>query len=188
MKPQIPHLAVQPMGTEIASFDTYPEITKAVDTLADAQFDVSAVTIVGTDPKVVEQVVGRLTWGRVITSGLVSGAMMGLLFSLFFVLLVPGPWALVLAWTIAGALGFAIAQGIGYALTGGQRDFATAGQKIVATRYGLQVRPEVAAAARQILTEKGILRAPAPQVDLSTPPRYGERIEPAPGAENPPAN
>lgn len=188
-----PRIPLVPVGQEIASFDNYLEASKAVDALADGDFPVQTVTIVGTDLKMVERVTGRLTWGKVLLSAALSGAMFGLMLSLFFVLLVPGaPWNLLAVWAIAGALGFALMQGLAYAMTGGQRDFSSSGQGVVATRYGLQCAPEQVNNAKQILVNKGIIQpapAPAREIDLTQPPLYGERIgqgEDAPRAEDGP--
>ncbi len=178
-----------PVGTEIASFENYPDASKAVDTLADADFPVEALTIVGTDLKMVERVTGRITWAKVLGSGALSGAFFGLMLSLFFVLLIPdAPWSLVLVWMLAGAIGFALMQGLLYAMSGGQRDFSSTGQGVVATRYGLQCAKEHVSRAKELLAEAGIITrpgTPAREVDLTQPPQYGERI--APGADVPQA-
>ncbi|MBF1087228.1 MAG: hypothetical protein HXL39_02770, partial [Schaalia sp.] len=50
-----------PTGTEVASYETYAQARAGVDFLSDAGFDVSAITIVGSDLLLVERVKGRLT-------------------------------------------------------------------------------------------------------------------------------
>lgn len=177
-----PTIAVVPVGQEIASFESYPNVSKAVDTLADIGFPVQHLTIVGTDLRMVERVTGRVTWGKVLFSGALSGALFGLMLSIFFVLLIPDTtWTLAIGWMVAGAVGFALAQGMVYALSGGQRDFSSR-MGVVATRYGLQATPEHAAAARQLLIEHRVIPPPPStrrDVDLSVPPQYGERIDTA---------
>lgn len=177
---QNPNIPIVPVGREVAAFDSYLEASKAVDALADADFPVEAVTIVGTDLKMVERVTGKLTWGKVLLSGAVSGALLGLMLSVFLLLLSPEVgWPIVLVWTLAGALSFAFAQGMLYAMSGGQRDFSSTGQGVVATRYGVQVAPEHAAKATALLREKGIIRGasrPQREVDLTVPPQFGERV------------
>lgn len=184
-----PRLPIVPVGREIASFDTYLEASAAVDALADAAFPVEAVTIVGTDLKMVERVTGRLSWPKVLLSGALSGALFGLMLSMFLLMLNPEVGGmLVVVWTLAGALSLALAQGLLYAMSGGQRDFSSTGQGVVATRYGLQVAPEQAHKASALLEEKGIIRrrsTPTREVDLSEPPQFGERL--ADGAEPAPA-
>ena len=67
-----------PEGWPIGSYDTYQEAQRAVDYLADNEFPVHEVTIVGVEPMLVERVSGRLTWGRVLSAGAASGAWLGL--------------------------------------------------------------------------------------------------------------
>ncbi|MDO5494596.1 MAG: magnesium transporter [bacterium] len=166
-----PTIPVVPVGTEIASFEKYLDASKAVDTLADAEFPVEALTIVGTDLKMVERVTGRVTWVKVLLSGALSGAFFGLMLSLFFVLLIPdAPWSLLLVWMLAGAIGFALMQGLLYAMSGGQRDFSSTGQGVVATRYGLQCATEHVGRAKELLASKGVIAqggAPVREVDLT---------------------
>src|ERR687894_550116 len=73
-----PRLPTPPTGWPIGSYATYEEAQRAVDHLADADFPVRDVTIVGVDLMLVERVIGRLTWGRVLASGAASGAWFGL--------------------------------------------------------------------------------------------------------------
>ena len=44
-----------PTGTEVASYETYAQARAGVDFLSDAGFDVSAITIVGSDLHLVER-------------------------------------------------------------------------------------------------------------------------------------
>ena len=68
------------MGT----YETYAEAQKAVDFLADRDFPVENVLLVGTDLKQVERVTGRLTSGRVMLGGLLSGIWIGVFVGLVF--------------------------------------------------------------------------------------------------------
>ena len=85
--PGLPNLPTPPTGWPVGSYATYEEAQRAVDHLADSDFPVRDVTIVGVDLMLVERVIGRLTWGRVLASGAASGAwfglFVGLLLSLF---------------------------------------------------------------------------------------------------------
>ena len=67
-------LPTMPEGWPIGSYNNYKEAQRAVDHLADNEFPVQDVTIVGVEPMVVERVSARLTWGRVLTTGAASGA------------------------------------------------------------------------------------------------------------------
>ncbi len=57
----------------IGVFSSHAEAQKAVDTLSDEQFPVQNCLIVGTELRQLERVTGRLTWGRVLVGGALSG-------------------------------------------------------------------------------------------------------------------
>ena len=67
----------------LATYDAYVDAQKAVDTLSDNGFPVQNVAIVGVDVRLVESVIGRLTWGKAALSGMLSGAWFGVLIGLF---------------------------------------------------------------------------------------------------------
>ena len=67
-----------PRGDVVGSYNSYLDAQKAVDYLADQQFPVQMVSIVGNDLKMVERVTGRLTYPRVALSGALSGMWFGL--------------------------------------------------------------------------------------------------------------
>ena len=87
-------------------YDEYGEAQKAVDYLADHEFPVRDVMIVGTDLKQIERVTGRLTTGRVLLGGLLSGIWIGVFVGLFFAVFEGGEGFLVrmLSTIIIGAL------------------------------------------------------------------------------------
>ena len=68
----------------LGTYETYAEAQKAVDFLADRDFPVENVLLVGTDLKQVERVTGRLTSGRVMLGGLLSGIWIGVFVGLVF--------------------------------------------------------------------------------------------------------
>src|SRR5262245_23838373 len=76
--PGLPNLPTPPTGWPVGSYAKYEAAQRAVDHLADSDFPVRDVTIVGVDLMLVERVIGRLTWGRVLMSGAASGAWFGL--------------------------------------------------------------------------------------------------------------
>lgn len=172
-------LGVLPLGEEIATFEKYEAAQAAVDALADAEFPVRKVSIIGTDLRMVERVTGRMNFGRAALSGALSGMWFGLMIGLLWVIVGAADFSpVVLGVTLGGVFGalFGLAA---HALSGGKRDFTSISQ-VVATRYGLRCETDVAFRCRQILQERGII-APAarpPVVDLTEPPRYGERITP----------
>lgn len=135
----------------LAAYDTYEEAQRAVDHLSDERFEVRRVAIVGEGMKMVEQVTGRLDWGRALANGAgggaLTGAFIGFLFGLF---VLPGPFALALWGLLLGAVVGAIMGGIGYAMSGGRRDFTSVG-RMQADRYLVMVDAEVAEEARRVL-------------------------------------
>jgi hypothetical protein len=123
-----------------------------VDYLSDNEFAVENVSIVGTDLRLVENVTGRLTRGRVISAAAGSGALWGLFIGTF-VMLFGGDDVSLLVPIIAAAIGAAVGAVSGllaYAATGGKRDF-TSNTGIVATSYELLCQPAVAEDARNLL-------------------------------------
>jgi len=138
----------------LTSYPRYSDAQAAVDRLADAHFPVEEVSIVGRDLKLVENVTGRLSYGRAALSGAAGGAWVGVLFGLFIGLFAAdGRSALALLFwgLLFGALGGALLSVASYALTGGRRDFVSVSQ-LVAERYDVTVDARTADDARQILT------------------------------------
>ncbi|NNJ25877.1 general stress protein [Alienimonas chondri] len=148
----------------VGSFPDYAAAQKAVDYLSDEKFPVEHVTIVGRGMQFVEQVTGRLNWGRAFLNGLSSGAMTGLFIGLLLALFFPAievengavvregfNWPLIL-WSLAiGAVfGSAFAL-IGYAMTGGKRDFTSVGAMRAET-YDVLVDADHADEAERVLT------------------------------------
>ena len=73
----------------VATFADYAQAQKAVDYLSDEKFPVEHAQIVGRGLKFVEQVTGRLNWGRALLNGLASGASTGLFIGLLLALFIP---------------------------------------------------------------------------------------------------
>ncbi len=151
----MPGLPTPPTGWPIGSYATYAEAQRAVDHLADNQFPVAEVTIVGVDLMMVERVLRRLTWSRVIVQGAVSGAWFGLVFGVLLSLFATQAGASVipiLMGAAAGAVSFTVFAAVGYAATRGRRDFASASQ-LVAGRYDVLCQPRHAEQARDMLAK-----------------------------------
>ncbi len=152
---RIPRTPTLPTGEPVASYQTYLEAQKAVDTLADKSFPVQHVTIVGTDLRMVERVIRRLSYPSAALGGFASGAWFGLFVGLLLTLFSPPNSASVLlpAILFGGAFGLLFSV-ITYAMTRNRRDFASASQ-IVATSYSVLCHAEHAHKARAILQEVG---------------------------------
>lgn len=147
-----------PTGWVVGSYGTYLEAQRAVDHLADHEFPVEKVTIVGVDLMQVERVTGRLTWGRVLLSGLVTGAWFGLFIGLMLGLFSTSIWGPLAVGIVGGAVFATIGAAISYSATGGQRDFASTSQ-LVANRYDILCAPEAAESVRDELYRLG-MKAP----------------------------
>lgn len=145
-----------PTGWPVASFNTYAEAQAAVDSLSDRQFPVEKLTIVGVDLMRVENITGRLTWGKVLGGGALSGAWFGLFIGLIFALFsVPGTGWAVFFWSLLiGAIFGLVFAAIAYGFSGGQRDFSSA-TSIVAGHYDILCEPDMAPQARDLIANPG---------------------------------
>lgn len=135
----------------IATYRTYAEAQRAVDYLSDQKFSVERVAIVAEGLNMIEQVTGRLNYGRAALAGALSGAFTGVLIGLIFSLLSTAPLlTFVLYGLIVGAIIGAIMSVISYALSGGRRDFSSV-SGMQADRYLIQVDSEVVPEAARLL-------------------------------------
>jgi len=152
--PGLPNLPTPPTGWPVGSYATYAEAQRAVDYLADSDFPVGDVTIVGVDLMLVERVLGRLTWGRVLLSGAASGAWFGLFVGLLLGLFSSGNNAFgpILVGLVSGVLFGVVFAAVGYGATHGRRDFTSASQ-MVAGRYDVLCQPRNAEKARELLAK-----------------------------------
>lgn len=145
----------QPARRVIASFDNYADAERAVDYLADQQFAVQGVAIVGRDLELVEQVTGRMNFGwatlRGAAAGALTGALIGWIFGLFN-WLYPLIAGLVLACygAIFGAVVGALTGLVMYAFQAGRRGF-TAVRSLQPRHFDLVADVEQADRAVQLL-------------------------------------
>ncbi|HEX7005261.1 MAG TPA: general stress protein [Trueperaceae bacterium] len=140
----------------VASYPNYKEAQRAVDFLSDQRFDVTTISIVAEGITFVEQITGRLNWGKALLNGLTSGALIGAFIGFIFGIFnffAPLTSALSLAFygLIFGAVLGAVIGLIGYAFSGGERDF-TSVSGMRASRYDVTADPSVAAEARNVLS------------------------------------
>ena len=151
--PGTPNLPTPPTGWPIGSYSTYEEAQRAVDHLADNDFPVQEVTIVGVDLMLVERVTGRLTWARVLGGGAASGAWFGVFVGLILGLFSEqggasfGP---VLVGLVTGVFFGLVFAGLAYYFARGRRDFSSASQ-LVAGRYDVLCQPRNAEQGRDML-------------------------------------
>ena len=144
----------RPSGWPVGSFQNYQDAQAAVYGLSDREFPVEIITIVGVDRMQVERVTGRLTWGRVLSGGALSGMWFGLFVGLLFALFTPDVWTSLLSALVIGLLFGLVFAAIGYAFTRGRRDFSSA-TTIVAGRYDILCEPSSAPRARDMIAEMG---------------------------------
>jgi hypothetical protein len=139
----------------VASFSTYDEAQKAVDYFSDEKFPVERVAIVGEGLRLVEQITGRLNWGKAALNGALGGAITGFFLGWFFGMFnlvnpLVSMMMLTLWGVILGAVVGALAGVIGYAATGGQRDF-TSVSMMQAEHYNVMVDTDLADDAQRLL-------------------------------------
>lgn len=147
-------MPTRPTGWPVGSYDKYEDAQRAVDHLADNNFPVEEVTIVGVDLMLVERVTGRLSWGRVLGTGAASGAWFGLFVGLLLSFFDPTrtPFYPILVGLIAGVLFGLVFAAVGYMSTRGRRDFQSASQ-LVAGRYDVLCQPRNAEKARDLIAK-----------------------------------
>ena len=192
-----PRTPTPPQGETVAAYGTYLEAQHAVDHLAEKSFPVQLVTIVGTDLKMVERVLRRLSYQSVALGGFASGAWFGLFVGLIFTLFSSNAVSLMIpAVLFGGAFGLLFSV-ITYSFSRGRRDFTSSSQ-IVASSYAVLCPAENAHKARQLLAGLGGVvsgwpgavpaAAAAPAVPFGTPPSDPGSAYPAPGAGVPPTD
>jgi len=136
----------------VATYPDYPAAQKAVDYLSDNKFPVEKTAIVGTDLRLVENVLGRLTTGRAALAGAGSGAWFGLFIGLLFGLFSNSNWfAVLIVAILVGAVWGAVFGAIAHATTGGRRDFASR-SSLQASQYAVTVTADASDEARALLT------------------------------------
>ncbi|TDL39549.1 general stress protein [Kocuria rosea] len=198
LPPASPAVRGLPRGEVIGRYATYADAQKAVDHLADEQFEVDRIAIVGNDLKSVEQVTGRLSYPKVAGQGALNGMVFGAFLGMILSLLGGEQWlsTLLVSVLMGGAFWMLLAT-ITYAMQRGKRDFTSTNQ-IVATSYDVVAAPEVAQRAHQVLQGLRGLQSlprtapaprPAPQQGQQQGPPQGVRQgPPQPGtAGRPPA-
>ncbi|WP_258229177.1 general stress protein [Arthrobacter sp. HMWF013] len=150
-----------PSGDTVGSYNSYLDAQKAVDYLADQQFPVHMVSIVGNELKMVERVTGRLSYPRVALSGALSGMWFGLFVGVMLSFFAPSPgYFSILASVLMGAAFFMLFGIVTYAMQRGKRDFTSTSQ-VVATNYDVVVSPEAAHEARRLLQQLPMTRSDA---------------------------
>lgn len=141
-----------PDGIPVGTFPTYAKAQEAVDYLSDNEFPVQNVTIVGSDLRLVEKVTGRLTRGKVVQAGALTGALWGLFMGTLIVLFASEDVSIIvpIITALIGAAFGAVSGYLAYSATGGKRDF-TSSTGVVARSYEVICQAAVAEDARNLL-------------------------------------
>lgn len=166
----------------VAVYDTYADAQKAVDFLADKQFPVENLAIVGTDLRQYERVMGRKSWGSVLVQGAVSGIGTGILIALMM-------YFLQLTFSLAGALVYGLILGVvmgiimaalGHWASRGARDFNSITQTF-ANSYEVLAEHKVAAQARELVAQLPtgkVVGLGAPVPEPATAPVASDAVQP----------
>lgn len=144
-----------PRGEIVSTYDRANDVRQAVNILAEADFPVQRLAIIGNGMRGVERITGKLTWLRVALSGVVSGAYFGLLFGILQFLFFPGganQLGFFLAALIIGAGFGMLLRVVMYAASRNRRGFASV-MAMVASSYELVTDPELVGQAREILRQ-----------------------------------
>ena len=164
----VPKQGARTPTVTVAVYLDYASAQRAVDHLSDNGFPVEQTAIVGTDLRLVERVLGRMTIGRAALAGAASGAWFGLFIGLLFALFTTRGWLIViLTGLLIGALWGAVFGAIAHAMTGGRRDFTSSSQ-LVAEQYAVTVTAEHADRAGQMLGRLAF-REPAEPAEPAEP-------------------
>jgi hypothetical protein len=147
-----PDEGAQPVPmTTVGRYQDYASAQRAVDYLSDNGFPVETVSIIGTDLRLVERVLGRLTVMRATGLGALSGAWFGLFVGLLLGIFANSSWlATILIAVLIGAAWGAVFGAINHAMTGGRRDF-TSTSSIQASEYAVCAATDHADEARALL-------------------------------------
>ena len=162
-----------PEATEkrrLGVFTDYADAQRMVDELSDQKFPVERVAIAARGLTFVEEVTGRLNWGKAALNGALSGAgvgvFLGFLFGLLdFVAPLVSAFVLALAGLLFGAVIGALFGLLSYGLTGGERDFTSRGS-MQAERYEVLVDEAVAEQALEIIRSSPRLQQQNPKTPV----------------------
>ncbi|RFA09708.1 hypothetical protein B7R54_11180 [Subtercola boreus] len=180
-----------PRGDVVATYETYEEAQQAVDLLAREDFPVAQLSIVGSELKSVENVTGKLSYGRAAAAGAVSGAWLGLFLGLLLIIFQPAASSLPFlgAAVLIGAGFGMLFRIVSYTLTRRRRDY-TSTMQVIASRYDVVADTEVANRARNIVSPgqgwgQAAFTSPPAAAHPSDPPPAAAEPTPAPGQPAP---
>lgn len=163
------------VGEIVASVREYETAQKTVSKLIAGEVPAKEIAIVGQGVRTIERVTGKLGYATAARTGALNGILIGLFLGAVIVLGNPEtPMQLFVGFVLVGvAIGMLLSL-VTFAIVRKRRDYISVTQ-VAADHYEVTVMPASLAKARQVLGQEKA--APARQsVDLSEPPRYGERL------------
>ncbi|WP_405218012.1 general stress protein [Agrococcus sp. Ld7] len=172
-----------PNGVVVASYETYAQAQAAVAKVSSSDTELAGLAIIGNDLKLVERIVGRLTWGKVAMRGAIRGLGFGAFLGLMFLVFVPEAITSVLVFPLLGlAFGILLAV-VQHAIIRRKRDFAST-QQVLAARYDVVAPQTVAGRAMQVIGQREGAAVPSEAQLQSAPPPHGspEQMEQPTGA------
>ncbi|NUL46305.1 hypothetical protein F7P69_14030 [Cellulosimicrobium funkei] len=187
-----PSVSGLPRGEVLGSFPTYAEARKLVDRLAELEFDVRTVSVVGTDLRTVERIRNRLTYPSVALRSAIQGAFFGAMLGILMTLIDPSGSGFQILYTVGLGVAIWVLFGvIGHALRKGRG--VTSVQQLVPSNFDVVCEFETAHQAKQLLgrparTPAPVAHTPAPPANQSASPRPPASTSPAsptPDQQNP---
>ena len=169
-----------PRGVVVASYETYDQAQAAVAKVSGSEGELAGLAIIGNDLKLVERIVGRLTWGKVAMRGALRGLGFGAFLGLMLLLFVPEAMGSVLVFPLLGlAFGILLAV-VQHSLMRRKRDFAST-QQVLAARYDVVAPQESAGKAMHIIGQREGAAAPTEaQLQSAPPPQSSQQPASAP--------
>lgn len=135
-----------PDGVTVATYRNYETAQQAINSLAEADIDISGMALVGSEVRVVERVMGKLTWRKVAMAGAMRGLTFGLFLGIVFWLLVPEAGIAILAMPVLGIAFGMLLSIVTHTFTRKNRQYQSV-QQLIPASFDLIAPREVAAAA-----------------------------------------
>lgn len=170
-----------PNGVVVASFETYDQAQAAIAKVSGTDTELAGLAIIGNDLKLVERIVGRLTWGKVAMRGAIRGLGFGAFLGLMFLVFVPEAISSVLVFPLLGLAFGILLSVVQHAMMRRKRDFAST-QQVLASRYDVVAPQAVAGRAMHVIGQRDGAAAPTEAQLRSAPPPQGE---PEPRSQHP---
>lgn len=145
-----------PQGETLGTYRTHEEVQSTIAYLAENGFNVRNLSIVGSDVKIVETVMGLSSWAQVAGRGALMGAWLGLILGLLMSFF-GGDQALQSGSLLPGliiGIGLGILWGIVSRALGGRKNSVIARPQVVAAEFQLLCDPLQVNEARGILARR----------------------------------